>query len=337
MSPLKIKCGYSPEVVKQFIKEYHDFYSNYGSFQPFDLTLTTCWGNAAEEGNWASPHRYTLLDDDTVIGLFQGLVQKKFFFTSLLAGFTSGYGVVVHPQYPSKETLQFFLSKVFQQERHHAISQIFLPRLVDVPGYLQEKHYSIYLQLNVEFESIWKNMDKKRRNAIRKALREGIGVGVSSSISELKNAYKILRYTALRKSFAVPPWGYVSSIYEHIPEIGGKALVFTAYKDGIPLSVALILGFDKKLMLWKAGSTVEGYRKNAGSLVQIKIIEWGIENGFLIYDMGGTNPYKSMYSGIHRFKSSFGGKLVSNVLLYREKPYYNPLNSIYSFYRWLKK
>jgi hypothetical protein len=73
--------GYSSVDISCFFNEYKSVStdSNHGEFAPFDLTLTTAWG----EAGWALPRKYALLDDNNLVRLFQGLVQ--IFFTSLLS------------------------------------------------------------------------------------------------------------------------------------------------------------------------------------------------------------------------------------------------------------
>ena len=54
----------------------------------------------------------------------------------------------------------------------------------------------------------------------------------------------------------------------------------------------------------------------AGSFLTWKTIEWGIDNGFKNYDMGGVNPNpNNKEKGIEFFKSKWTGKRDDYVIL----------------------
>jgi lipid II:glycine glycyltransferase (peptidoglycan interpeptide bridge formation enzyme) len=126
----------------------------------------------------------------------------------------------------------------------------------------------------------------------------------------------VIDSSAEEKQISSPPWRWTVNLHESFQRQGLESIIFSARigEKGV-VSSAHLIGFDRKLALWKAGSTEEGYRSNAGSLVQSKIIEWAKDNGYVIYDMGGTDPRLPVYAGIHRFKSGFGGDLVANTIL----------------------
>lgn len=58
------------------------------------------------------------------------------------------------------------------------------------------------------------------------------------------------------------------------------------------------------------------------------MMTWAKNNGYIIYDMGGTNPFDPYYANIDKFKSSFNGRLVTNYVIYRENFYINYLMRI---------
>jgi lipid II:glycine glycyltransferase (peptidoglycan interpeptide bridge formation enzyme) len=82
--------------------------------------------------------------------------------------------------------------------------------------------------------------------------------------------------------------------------------------NGKIVAAAALLGYGKKVAWWKGGSSAEGYKTSAGNLLQLSAIDWAKRCGFEIYDLGGTDPARPNYAGIHEFKSSLGGTLVTS-------------------------
>jgi hypothetical protein len=298
--------------------------SEASEFKPFDFTLTTFWGEAAVRAGLASQRRYMLLRNGSPVGLFQGLVQRKFLYKSIRAGSTSGNGIMLLPGF-SENIMRSFLLKIFGLERFSDVA-VFTPLSLHVPDFVEKFNYTFYIRLTLELDEIFRNMDKKTRNRVRKAEKEGVQVDFADSSKALKNAYDVISLASDGSVYSIPSWSYTVQLHECFKRQGYCSVVALGHRKDSEkvITAAHLIGFDKKLVLWQAGSAEEGYKLNAGSLVQAEIIKWGKTHGYLIYDMGGTNPKESIYSGIHRFKSGFGGSLVTNKLL-QKRAFYVPV------------
>lgn len=328
MTQLRIESGYDENDVKDFIKIFHNL-SEQDSFQPFDFTLTTFWGEAAVKSGFASERRYVLLKNEDPIGLFQGLVQKRAFYKSMRAGSTSGNGIMVLPGF-SNDDMGFFIARILERERFSDLA-IFAPSSLHISHFVARFNYTLYINLDLNLSDIFRNMDKKTRNRVRRAEKEGVQVEFSDSSEAFMEAYKVISLASEDDTYSIPPLPWIMQLHECFRREGCCSVVALSYgKDSRKLiSAAHLIGFNKKLVLWQAGSTKEGYKLNAGSLVQAEIIKWAKDHGNLIYDMGGTNPNESVYSGIHRFKSGFGGSLITNKLLLKRAFYVPTAASIY--------
>ena len=322
MEHFSLKSGYGESDVVDFMKVLHEYDFQTGFFQPFDFTLTTSWGEAAEKAKLASPRRYILLEGENIVGLFQGLVYRKFFYKSMRAGSTSGNGIRLHPQI-SISTTRFFVNKILDQERLDSFS-MFAPNGLGMSVFTEKPNYTLQIRLDMDMDmdKILLKMGKKTRNRVRKAKKLGVLVSFSRSNSALKEAYHVISLASSLRSFSIPSWHYTTKLHECFHNGGCESIIALSYgKSDTATSVAHLIGFDKKLVLWQAGSTEEGYKSNAGSLIQAKAVEWAKEHGYLIYDMGGTDPYDPVYAGIHMFKSGFGGNLVTNKLVEKHALY----------------
>jgi len=216
--------------------------------------------------------------------------------------------------------------KILKRERF-SDSFIFTPFSLELPGFIQKDNYTFYVNLEHAFDDIMRNMEKKTRNRVHKAEKLGVVVNFDGSLDALNKAYKVINLASTERFFTTPPWPYTAQLHECFNHPSCCSTVALSHdKDGEVVSAAHLIGFDRKMVLWQAGSTSLGYKLNAGSLVQAEIIKWSQDHGYLIYDMGGTNPIETIYSGIHRFKSGCGGRLVTNKLL-QKRAFYAPVAS----------
>jgi len=326
-----VKSGYGENIVTDFINVCHEQCSGIDHSQPFDFTLTTFWGEAAERAGLATPRRYMFFKDGNLVGLFQGLVRKIIFYKGLRAGSTSGNGLAILSSVSRKE-LRLFLKKVIKQERCSTFS-VFIPGSEGIQGFSKRANYTFHIHLDQNLGEIWRRMKKKTRNRVRKAEKLGIIVDFSSSAESLRKAYRVISLTSKEKQISSPPWSWTAKLHECFQRQGCDSIIASAHigNDDV-VSAAHFIGFDKKMVLWQAGSIEKGYKLNAGSLVQARIIEWAKEHDYLIYDMGGTNPYIDVYAGIHRFKSGFGGNLFINAILEKSPFYVRALRPAYGLF-----
>jgi hypothetical protein len=331
VSQYRIQSEFDQEDMRTFLDVFHETSSNEGVFQPLDFTLTTSWREAAEKASYASAIRYIMYKNGKPVGLFQGLVQKKLFYKSLLAGSTSGNGIAMLKG-SSLNLMKHFLLQILKREKFSAVS-IFVPTPASIPGFSEKANYTLYIHLNRDIDELFKKMEKKTRNRVRKARKLGVTVDFSTSQKALREAYNVIHHTSAMKSISAFPWRYTVRLHECFQGNGCESMIALGYAGGEAVqSAAHLIGFDKKIILWQAGSTEKGYKLNVGSLLQAEIMEHSKNSGYLIYDMGGTDPNDPIYAGIHRFKSGFGGSLIANQIVSRNAFYVPIFRRAYSLF-----
>jgi len=317
---LRILKGYGKAVENSVKNSFHDFYEQKQSFYSFDFPLAIEWGEAGRVQKYASEQlRYALFDGEKPIGLFQGLVNRKFLISTLAAGSTSGNGIIVYPTY-GKRALAFFVSAILKKEGFSTTS-IFVPSYVTLPGFSVKKNYTYHIDLAEPMENILSRMTKECRWAIRKAEKSQVKVEISDSEDLLEEAYSIVAHTANAKNVGAPSLDWIRELHAKFSTCG-HSISAIARHGCTPVSAGYFLGYDGKLSWFIGGSKSEGYKLQAGNVVQMKVIEWAKKHGYRIYDMGGTHPIDIRYSKIHKFKSGFGGCLASNYVLCRNEFYW---------------
>ena len=316
---LSISKGYDEHVEKIFQNKHFAFNIKNISSDFFDFPLTNEWSKAGLVQNYASePLRYVLLDGDVPIGLFQGIVQRNFFVSVMKAGSTSGNGIIINSAY-GIDALKFFISKIIEKEKF-SLTSIYSPYELSLTGFSTKKNFTYYINLSNTIERISSDMNKKCRWAIRKAIKNKVNIEISNTAHALDTVYSLVSETAVAQSFSLPSRQWVNELHNQF-KIGGHSLSVIAKCNGKPVSAGYFIGYSKKINWLFGGSNLKGYEVQAGNLVQLSIIEWAKKNGYIIYDMGGTNPNDPLYENIDKFKSSFGGSLITNYQMSHEKCY----------------
>ncbi len=156
-------------------------------------------------------------------------------------------------------------------------------------------------------------MTKAARYELRRGQRSGVSVRTGARAEDLNAAYDLIEHSAKARRIPLPPRRYSLALHAEFAK-GGAAASVLADVDGQLASAATLLGYGTKVSWWKGGSTDRGKAAGAGNLVQLAAIQWAKERGFSVYDLGGTDPTRKQYAGIHSFKASLGGDLVEGHL-----------------------
>ncbi len=153
-----------------------------------------------------------------------------------------------------------------------------------------------------EEESIWRNIQKWKRKAVMKALRN---VEVREiPFSEMNKFYNL--YCKNMKRFGSPPYSkkYFVSFYRNIVDSGlGK--IYGAYVQG--KLVAALLGFcyQDRIHIVIAVSDVKYQQIRSNDAVHWEFIRWACKNGFKWFDFGRVREG----SGQFEYKRKWGPEL----------------------------
>lgn len=325
-----IENGYDKKHLETFMVPWHAQEASRERYRKFDFTLTTEWGDAWSDAGEGSTCKYRLVRDGRVTGVFQGLIRSKYFYSYMRAGSTSGNGLAIVTDDPERDS-GIFLREILCREKRLSDYSIYAECAPLLAGVTVKPHHTFHIDLTKSLEEIFLSMHKNTRRDIRKARKRHVEVEVSRSTIALKETYALTASVSVEKGFLLPRLKWLECIHKQFSNCGDSISVLASC-NGQLVSAGYFLGYDRKMNWIIGGSTSTGYKTDAGTLVQAKIIEWAKAIGYTVYDMGGTNPSDPTYAGIHAFKSNFGGKLVSNDLL-RKKTLVGPLVSkLYTSY-----
>lgn len=161
------------------------------------------------------------------------------------------------------------------------------PKLVE-NGFKNLKSYDQFsINLTVTDKKFWDNLNKKVRNSIRKAQKEGIIVREGN---DLESFYKLYRKS--RKLLGTPH--HPLSFFEEIYKKCDSKLMFSEL-DGKKIAVSWFLIHDRKLYYWMNASNKKYIQMNPNDLIMFEIAEWGIKNKFKSIELGRSSPETGTY------------------------------------------
>jgi len=183
---------------------------------------------------------------------------------------------------------------------------------------------SVLIDLQQEKDVIWNNFEKRCRNAIKRAQREGIEVIRSENKNDINDFHRI--YIALMNRTKTTerylhPKDFFEKFFEVMKE---NSSLFIAKYEGETIAGALFLHGYGFMHYFRAASLENFQSKNPNNLILFEAINWAKENKFKIFVLGGGTK---LNDNLFNFKKSFS-KTTINVRSYRKihmSPVYNLL------------
>jgi lipid II:glycine glycyltransferase (peptidoglycan interpeptide bridge formation enzyme) len=176
-------------------------------------------------------------------------------------------------------------------------------------GFEYEDHLDIIVDLTKSEEELWKDVNSKRRNEVRRATKEGTSFKVVDDLESLQVCYSILKEVYSRAKLPLYNVDFFENLYKYLNG-EAKLHVFTAQYEEKIIGCMLALGYNGVLYDFYAGAKSEFYKKYPNDLIPWEVFLWGKHNGYHTFDFGGAGkpdvPYK-----VRDYKKQFGGELVN--------------------------
>jgi len=170
---------------------------------------------------------------------------------------------------------------------------------------------TIAVSLSEPLESIHARMEKRAREAIRRAQRLGIEVSAVQDGPDIEAFLEIYQDTCRRKGLPAASARYLRSLCEnnHLNRL------FLARCNGAPAAASVCYTFGRRIV-GAFGASAHPCPPGAGTYVEWQVMRWGKEHRFIEYDLGGIpcNPRPADDQwGVYFFKRSLGGRTVQLV------------------------
>ncbi|MEM5782612.1 MAG: GNAT family N-acetyltransferase [Candidatus Aenigmatarchaeota archaeon] len=319
------------------------------------------WQKCAEEV-WGFKNHSFIVKSDTgeTLGIFPlyfkkwkifGLLDLKLFYSSVMG--TGGPALVSNVLIENRKKVLDYIFKYVDrlaEEKNVDWIQVELPPLApaNLPplrenvnpllfhGFKDISTTSYILWLDKSIDELWANLDKKCRNAVRKAEKRGVKITKAQSLSDIKEYYNIHIENYKRTGAKPHPFKY----FEFIWEVFGKkgiANFFFAEHEGEKIAALNVGVFKKSAIYWTGCSRTDYLNLRPNNILQWYAIKWAKEQGCKWYEIGEAFPgtQNRKLAGLTMFKGSFGGEIY---YFYKGlKVYHKHKRILYEFYKNFKE
>ena len=246
--------------------------------------------------------------------------NKKFLFVNFfgcpLSGTFSLYnGIILNGNYSEQElSMLIWVQTKFLKKFASYTEYIFDERLKDILQInkvfkkLQFKFYlsnSFLLDLETDKSILWRDMEGRAINSIRKAKKNKIKIKFDEPNRDwIINFYEMLKNT-FNKSNRMPP--HSLNFYLNLIQLPKDKIRFvSASKEQDILSKAIFLIDNNKIIYFSGTSNQLGYKLSANAFLLWEVISNNNIENIKYFDFGGAGN-----QAIDKFKQSFGGKNIS--------------------------
>jgi FemAB-related protein (PEP-CTERM system-associated) len=275
------------------------------------------WGEALVKTYGYRKHYLAIARNNEFDGVFPLIyIKSQLFGTRLISlPFCEYGGMILRSELAPEETEQTarsLLSASAELARNAKAEYVevrepqSLTENLQAAKYNQSQQYVTFrIDLTKGKEQLWKCLDKKTRNAVRKAEKSGLTLKTTEEAKQLKDYFGL--YLQTQKRLGSPPHSYrlFQNLFETFSK-SGKVSIRIGYYKQRPIAGVIVFMHNGRIFWWNNAADARYRRLDPTNLLLWNIIEWGAEKDFHVMDMGRTRKDTTIY----HFKSGWGGNEV---------------------------
>jgi hypothetical protein len=171
----------------------------------------------------------------------------------------------------------------------------------DVPA---ARYYGHRLNLSGGENAVYDAFANGTKGNIRKAVREGVEVSISSSMEALRDFFRLHALTRKRHGLPPQPFSFFDAIYRHVLS-AGKGFTVIATLGSRPIAGAMFFHFGSRAIYKYAASDMAFQHVRANNLVMWEAIRRYCGNGIVSLDLGRTELDNE---GLRYYKAGWGAE-----------------------------
>ena len=166
---------------------------------------------------------------------------------------------------------------------------------------------TIWIDLSMGKEALWKRLHKKWRYGVRTSERQGVTVEQTRDPAVVSEFYKLCLNVSETKGFSLAgSKELMMLLLTRDPWPHTEARLFVARYNGVVAAGVAAVRCGESIHYFWGGTDREYGKYSVGEAVQWKVIEWAMQEGYTKYDLEGINPETN--PGVYKFKKRMGGE-----------------------------
>ena len=296
-------------------KKWTDFICNHSKSSVFQ---TPYMANVYKETEKNDPFFIGVVNDKgEILATLLAVIQKEY--NGILGRLSSRAIIIGGPIVKNDDTTvasflikhynQYIKKKAIYTQIRNQFEQNQFKTCFNKYGYEYEEHLNILIDLKKSEDILWKEVYTKRRNEIKRALKEGVAFKIQNTLEGLIDSYDILKEVYSRAKLPLPTFSHFKSLLEKSDRNVGLRIGTAIYEDKT-IGCMLVLVYNNTIYDYYAGSFSFFYKKFPNHLIPWEFFKWGKENEYLLFDFGGAGKPNIPY-GVRDYKKKFGGDFVN--------------------------
>ncbi len=287
------------------------------SFDNFNYFQSTYFFDALNQYKKTTPHYIVATSEGNLVGVLM-FYRHSLFSIPVLSLLTSrliiwGAPIVYRDNHEVFEKLlsEFDRCKpttIYIQVRNLVDTSKY-DELFKRAGFQYVEQLEIEVNLGPSEEDLWKNVYTKRRNQIRRAVKEGCRVELQNTPAALEGCYDILKEVYQRAKLPLHPLSHFEALLRFSDAHAGLRIFKVIWQEQL-IACMLCLVYKDHIFDYYAGAYSRHFKKYPNDLLPWEVFKWAKENGFTRFYFGGAGT-RDVPFGVREYKKQFGGELVS--------------------------
>jgi FemAB-related protein (PEP-CTERM system-associated) len=166
-----------------------------------------------------------------------------------------------------------------------------------------QSYVTFRTDLTKDEKELWSSLDKKTRNAVRKAQKSRLEIDEAKGPDQLKEYFVL--YLKTQKRLGSPPHSFklFLNLFSAF-STNKKIRMFIARHEGVPIAGITVFLHGNSVFWWNNVSDTEHRSLNPTNLLLWHTMQWAVDDGYKLMDLGRTRKPSTIYD----FKSRWGGE-----------------------------
>jgi len=169
----------------------------------------------------------------------------------------------------------------------------------DSPALTEYLMHTVDLSRNED--EIFRGLRSSTKRNVKKAVKEGVEVEISSSFDSIKEFYRLNCVTRKKHGLPPQPYNFFMKIYEHIIVESQGFVVSASYKGKI-IACAVCFHYGGAALYKYGASDIQFQHLRPNNLVMWAAIKWFLKNGYKSLSLGRT---RAENKGLRQFKNGW--------------------------------